>query len=183
MNEAADQVVAWAVSLPVEVGRRRVLAVEGRSGSGKTTLAMAVAERLAAPVIHMDDLYAGWDGLDRGVTELHDRVLVPLAEGRDAVWRRWDWAAGAYAEEHRVPDADWLVVEGVGAGGRLLRPYESGLVWVDSPAGIRKRRALERDGPTYAPHWARWARHEDAFYAAELVRENADLIIENAGEQ
>lgn len=182
LDEAAARVVAWAVGRPARAGSRRVLAVEGRSGAGKTTLARAVAARLGAPLIHMDDLYAGWDGLDQGVAALRDWVLAPLAEGRPAVWRRWDWAAGAYAEEHPVPDADWLVVEGVGAGGRALRPYTSGLIWVDSPTVIRRRRALDRDGQTYAPHWARWARHEDAFYAAEEVRENADLIIENAGE-
>ncbi|SDT59917.1 dephospho-CoA kinase [Actinoplanes derwentensis] len=182
LEAAAERVVAWAGGLEARAGSRRVLAVEGRSGSGKTTLAAAVAERLVSPLIHMDDLYAGWDGLDQAVIELHDRVLVPLADGRPAVWRRWDWAAGEYRGEHRVPDAGWLVVEGVGAGGRVLRSYTSGLVWLDSPTVIRKRRALDRDGQTYAPHWARWARHEDAFYAAEQVRENADLIIENAGE-
>ncbi|GIM96618.1 dephospho-CoA kinase [Paractinoplanes toevensis] len=176
---ATDRVVAWARDLSPAAGRRRVLAVEGRSGSGKTTLARAVAERLAAPLIQMDHLYAGWDGLEQGVTALRDWVLVPLAEGRPAVWRRWDWAGHRYAEDHPVPDADWLVVEGVGAGGSVLTAYTSGLVWLESPAPVRKQRALARDGETYAPHWRRWAGHEDAFYAAERVRERADLIIEN----
>lgn len=181
-DETAARVMAWAADRPARAGSRRVLAVEGRSGAGKTTLAQAIAARLEAPLIHMDDLYAGWDGLAQGVTALRDWVLAPLAEGRPASWRRWDWADGAYAEQHPVPDADWLVVEGVGAGGRVLRPYLSGLVWVDSPTVIRKRRALDRDGQTYALNWARWARHEDAFYASDQVRQNADLIIENAEE-
>jgi hypothetical protein len=176
---ATERVVAWARDREPAAGARRVLAVEGRSGSGKTTLARAVAERLAAPLIHLDDLYAGWDGLEQGVAALHDRVLVPLAGHRPASWRRWDWAGHRYAEEHPVPDADWLVVEGVGAGATVLRPYLSGLVWLESSDAMRKRRALARDGETYAPHWARWARHEDAFYAAERVRDRADLIIEN----
>ncbi|GIF20588.1 hypothetical protein BJ973_001506 [Actinoplanes tereljensis] len=176
---AVELVVTWARNREPAAGARRVLAVEGRSGSGKTTLARAVAERLGAPLIHMDNLYAGWDGLDQGVTALRDWVLVPLAAGKVASWRRWDWAGDRYAEEHPVPDADWLVVEGVGAGGSVLRPYISGLVWLESPDAVRKRRALARDGETYAPHWRRWAEHEDAFYAAELVRERADLIIEN----
>ncbi|MFC3990839.1 nucleoside/nucleotide kinase family protein [Actinoplanes siamensis] len=154
-----------------------MLAVEGRSGSGKTTLARAVAERLDAPLIHMDDLYPGWDGLDQGVHNLREWVLEPLARGRAARWRRWDWAAHGYAEEHPVPDADWLVVEGVGAGAGVLRPYLSGVVWLQSPAAVRKRRALARDGEAYAPHWRRWAAQEDAFYARGDVA--ADLIVEN----
>jgi hypothetical protein len=93
------------------------------------------------------------------------------------VWRRWDWAAGAYAGELPVPGSDWLLVEGVGSGGRVLRPYLSGVVWIEAPAAVRKRRALARDGQTYAPHWTRWARQEDAYYAADQVREAAGLII------
>ncbi|WP_229073704.1 dephospho-CoA kinase [Actinoplanes sp. DH11] len=170
-------IVAWSAGTSPSAGRRRVLAVEGRSGSGKTTLARDVAARLHAPLLHMDDLYAGWDGLDRGVRALHDWVLRPLAEDRPAVWQRWDWAAGRYCGNHPVPAADWLVVEGVGSGARLLRPYLCGIVWLEAPAAVRKRRALARDGAAYAPHWSRWARHEDAFYAAERVRENATLVI------
>ncbi|MEU4421462.1 dephospho-CoA kinase [Actinoplanes sp. NPDC024001] len=179
-SAAAQPVVAWARTRPPGTARRRVLAVEGHSGSGKTTLAAAVAGRLGAPLIHMDDLYAGWDGLTAGVTALHDWILAPLAEGRPASWRRWDWDAGEYAESHQVPEAGWLVVEGVGSGGRVLRPYLCGLIWLESPTAARKRRALARDGDMFAPHWDRWARQEAAFYAAERVRETADLIIENA---
>ncbi|MFC7528698.1 dephospho-CoA kinase [Actinoplanes sp. GCM10030250] len=179
-DEAAVRVAGWASGRVAPPGKRRVLAIEGRSGSGKTSLARAVALRLGASLIHMDDLYAGWDGLAEGVAALRDRILAPLAEGRPAVWRRWDWAAGAYAEEHRVPDGDWLVVEGVGSGGGVLRSYICGVVWLESPQAVRKRRALARDGEIYAPHWVRWARQEDAFYAEERVRERADLVIENA---
>lgn len=178
-ESAADRIAGWARSRPARAGGRRVLAVEGRSGSGKTTLAEAVAARLHAPLMHMDDLYAGWDGLADGVTAAHDWILLPLAEGRPAIWQRWDWAAGAYAESHRVPDADWLVLEGVGCGGRVLRPYLSGLIWLECPAAVRKQRALARDGDVFAPHWERWARQEAAFYAAEAVRAHADLTIEN----
>ncbi|MEU8664397.1 dephospho-CoA kinase [Actinoplanes philippinensis] len=179
--DAVTVVIGWARDRPAPGGRRRVLAVEGRSGAGKTTLARGVAEGLGAPLIHMDDLYAGWDGLRAGVDALRSWVLEPLATGSPAVWRRFDWAGGDYAEEHRVPDGEWLVVEGVGSGGRVLRPYLAGVVWVDAPVAVRKRRALARDGETYAPHWARWARQEDAFYAADEVREAADLIIGNPG--
>jgi hypothetical protein len=179
LDTAVEQVLAWARDRGPSAGERRVLAIEGRSGSGKTTLARATATRLQAPLIHLDDLYAGWDGLDQGVDSLRDWVLEPLATGRPAHWRRWDWAAHTYTGRHPVPDADWLVVEGVGAGAAVLRPYLIGVVWLNSSTALRKRRALARDGETYAPHWQRWAAHEDAFYAAGNVPMHADLIIEN----
>lgn len=180
-HRPAQCVLAWARALRPSAGPRRVVAVEGRSGSGKTTLARAVAAGLGAPLLHMDDFYAGWDGLRAGVAALHEQVLVPLAESRPAVWRRWDWTAGGYAEGHRVPDGDWLLVEGVGSGGRVLRPYLSGVVWIEAPDAIRKERALVRDGQAYAPHWARWARQEEAFYADDEVRQAAGLVLDNPG--
>jgi uridine kinase len=175
--DMTDAIVDLLASRPPRAGRVKVLAVEGRSGSGKSTLAAAVAAELGAPVIRMDDLYAGWDGLLDGVDALVRWVLAPLRRGEEARWRRYDWQLGRYAEWHQLPTADVVVVEGVGAGAREVAPYLSALVWVDAPAEVRRERALARDGDTYTPHWDRWARHEDAFYAAHDVRSRADLLL------
>ena len=43
-----------------------VVLIDGRSGSGKTSLAADVAESLGAAVLHLEDLYPGWDGLGAG---------------------------------------------------------------------------------------------------------------------
>ena len=61
-----------------------IILVDGRTGSGKTTFAAALQNRLfqkgeSAPrVIHMDDLYEGWDGLQAGVDYLIRQILSPL---------------------------------------------------------------------------------------------------------
>ncbi|GAB7036558.1 AAA family ATPase [Catenuloplanes niger JCM 9533] len=178
----AARLAAWARTLPAAAGRTRVVAVEGRSGAGKTGLATALAAELAAPLVRMDDLYPGWDGLLGGVRVLREWILAPLAAGRPARWRRWDWAAGAYRDWEPLTAGSDLVVEGVGCGARALSAYRSGLVWIEVPDAERKRRALARDGESYAPHWDRWARQEEAFYAAEEVRANADVIVDNAGD-
>ncbi|MFC3738185.1 nucleoside/nucleotide kinase family protein [Paractinoplanes deccanensis] len=173
-------VVAWAAKLPASAGGTRVVAIEGRSGSGKTELAGGVASALGAPLVRMDDLYPGWDGLRGGVIALTEWVLAPLAGGGQARWRRWDWAASRYAEWHETPRGDWLVVEGVGCGAAAVRPYLSGLVWLEAPVDQRRARALARDGEMYAPHWERWARQEDDFYGTDDVRAHAGLIIDTA---
>ncbi|MCW6007892.1 dephospho-CoA kinase [Micromonospora sp. CPCC 205371] len=171
------QVVSMLAGRPPRAGRVKVLAIEGRSGSGKSTLATAVAGELAAPVVRMDDLYAGWDGLLEGVDALVRWVLAPLGRGEAARWRRYDWHLGRYAEWHLVPETETLVVEGTGAGAREVAQYLSALVWLDAPDGVRRERALARDGDVYAPHWDRWARQEDAFYADHDVRSRADVVI------
>ncbi|SNY68499.1 dephospho-CoA kinase [Paractinoplanes atraurantiacus] len=180
---SADAVIAWARGLSPAAGGTRVVAVEGRSGAGKTELALRLAAALSAPLIRMDDLYPGWDGLRGGVTALHDWVLKPLADGEPVRWRSWDWAADRYAGWHEVPRGDSLVVEGVGCGARVLAPYISGLVWIEVPDALRRERALARDGATYEPHWERWARQEDEFYGTDDVRGRADLIIDGSVER
>ncbi len=62
-DAAAALVVQHALSRPPTLGAGRLVCVDGPAGSGKTSLADAVARRTAAQVVHMDDLYGGWDGL------------------------------------------------------------------------------------------------------------------------
>ncbi|WP_198954598.1 uridine kinase [Kineosporia sp. R_H_3] len=159
-----------------------VVGVDGPSGAGKTTfadlLARGLGEGTAVPVVHLDDLYPGWDGLDAVVPRLVDGVLAPLASGRPAGYRRWDWAAGTDGAAVAVPAAPLLVVEGAGCGARACAPYLSLLVWLDGPPAWRRERALARDGATYAPYWERWAAQERAHFAREGTRARADLVLE-----
>jgi uridine kinase len=175
-----DDVAAAVRAAPARAGRTRVAAVDGPSGSGKTTLAAALAAALGAPVVHMDDLYPGWDGLAAAVPRLVEQVLDRLREGRPAAYRRYDWVAGRYAEEHAVPAADHLVVEGVASGSLPCAPALSLLVWVEAPLSLRFERGMERDGEAYRPHWERWAVQEAAHFAEHRTRERADLVLDGS---
>jgi cytidylate kinase len=172
-----EALARWLHARPARAGGTRVLAVEGRSGAGKSTFADRVADELAAPVVRMDDLYDGWDGLLAGANALLEWVLLPLSLGRPPRWRRYDWDRGEYAEWHTAAVSDALVVEGVGSGARQARQYLSGLVWLEAGEGVRKERALARDGEVYGPHWSRWAAQEERYHAAHGVRARADLTI------
>lgn len=167
-------------SLP-RAGSTRVVALDGPAGSGKTTLAARLAARLDdAPVMHMDDLYPGWDGLAHAATAVAEQVLVPLAENRPARYRRWDWHAGRYAEWVDVPAAPVLVVEGCGSGSTPGAACLALLLWVEAPRDVRMARGIERDGDAFRPHWERWARQEQALFATEHTRRRADLRIDTA---
>ena len=61
LHRAADAVVLAAA--PFEVP---IVLIDGRSGAGKSTLAAALAARLGTPLLALDSLYPGWDGLAAG---------------------------------------------------------------------------------------------------------------------
>ncbi|HET8614739.1 MAG TPA: uridine kinase [Actinomycetales bacterium] len=158
------------------VRRPYVVAVDGPSGAGKTSLAAQLGARVdGAAVVHLDDFYPGWDGLEAAVPRLVAWVLQPVSVGRAARWRRYDWAAARYAEWHEVPACDVLVVDGVGSGARACAPYLDVLLWLDEGEPERYRRAMARDGLGYRPHWRRWAAAEQVHHARERTRERADV--------
>jgi hypothetical protein len=163
---------------PPRAGATRVIAVDGRSGAGKTSLAAVLRDELAAPVVTLEDLYGGWDGLERGVSLLVSAVLGPLAAGRAAAVPRYDWVRSAWSEPWTLAPPPVLIVEGVGAGARRAAAYASVLVWVEAAASVRKKRALARDGETFAPHWDAWAAQEDALLARDRTPDRADLVID-----
>ncbi|MGD0704847.1 MAG: hypothetical protein ABSA02_33775 [Trebonia sp.] len=158
-------------------GVTRVVAIDGRSGAGKTSLAAALADELDAPVVSLEGLYGGWDGLEHGIDLLVTEVLEPLAAGRPARVPRYDWAAREWAEPAPLEPPDVLIVEGVGAGARRAAAFASLLLWLDAPAPIRKKRALDRDGETFAPYWDQWAAQEDEMLAREHTKDRADIVI------
>jgi uridine kinase len=166
---------------PPRCGTTRLVCIDGPSGSGKTTLAARLAAALGGPpVLHMDDLYPGWDGLAAAVPLLHEQVVTPLAAGRAACYRRYDWHREEFAEAHDVGTPPLLIVEGAGCGARLIAERAVLLVWVDAPRDVRFRRGIARDGEPYRPHWERWARQEQTHFAAELTACRADVCADGA---
>ena len=130
-------------------GSTTVIALDGPSGSGKTRLADGLAEVTGGDVLHLDDLYPGWQGLE---------ATPPMVR--------------------RVPPAGLLILDGVGSGAATLRPFLSLLLWVEAPLGVRRRRALSRDEGVYEPFWEMWGAQEARHFAAEQTRIRADRVID-----
>lgn len=156
----------------------RIIAVDGPSGSGKTSFADALHGILqdVAPVVHMDDIYPGWDGLAQAPGLVREWILEPLAAGREGRFRRWDWINHRRAEEIVVPRREWIIIEGVASGARSAAPYLSGLAWITAEPQTRMRRGIERDGEAYRPHWEAWATQEASHFAIDQTPNRADLI-------
>jgi uridine kinase len=159
----------------------RLVVVDGPAGSGKTTLAGQLGEALPAQVLHMDDLYEGWRGLEPAWARLDAWVLAPLSAGRSGRYRRFDWELDEFAEWHDVPPARFLVVEGCGAGRLEADAVAACRVWVEAPDDLRLRRGLDRDGEDARDHWLAWMVDERDHYARNRTRERADVRLDGYG--
>jgi hypothetical protein len=172
---------ARVVGRPAGAGRSRVVAVDGWSGSGKTSLADRLAPALDAPCVHLDDWVPGWHGLHRSVELLVDWVLRPLADGRPAGWRGWDWHRGEFGPWQSLAPAPGglIVVEGCGAGSSLARPWLSELVWLSADADARARRLRARpDWALYEPWASIWAEQEQSLRNGDDPAVVAGVVVE-----
>jgi uridine kinase len=158
------------------LGVGSLVLIDGASGTGKTTLASEIERELSvadAPlVIHMDDLYPGWDGLAQGIQNLHDWILVPRSIGHPVVSKRYDWAAKKFGDEFTLDATKTMIVEGCGALGLGAHTFADLSVWVSADDDLRRRRALARDpAEDFARHWDAW----DDQFTAHVERDSPEL--------
>jgi hypothetical protein len=182
LAEPADVVLA----APARLGAVRLVAIDGPSGSGKSTLAAglvaALAERGVRAVVVPTDHFATWADPVSWWPRLVDGVLTPLSRGEAGRYRRNDWSGGTPrpGAEVEVAVPEVLVVEGVSAGRRSVRPVLSCLVWVEvSPESARLARSVRRDGAHTRADFLRWQAFERGWFAVDGTRAAADVLIES----
>ena len=184
LQELADRLVTELVGLVDNGVATPILLIDGRAGSGKSTLADLVkngffkAGESAPRVVHMDDLYQGWNGLDAGADYLNRFVIAPIGKREGASWQEWSWADDARSGEWReFRGGTPLIVEGCGALNGVSSLAAHIRVWLEVPEGVRHQRWIDREGND--EFWARWSAQEVEFYAREKSDELADIVAAN----
>ena len=154
-----------------------VVLIDGKSGVGKSSLADVIASHLDATVVHLDDAYPGWNGLDAGRDVVIDSVLVPLAAGLPGQFRTWDWHRDTAGEIVTVNPTDAIVIEGCGISTPRSRSLASTVIWVDCSESERRIRLFGRDGDAYSEYLEAWDRQVDAHIATNDPIGTATTIV------
>ena len=173
-------------------GRPFVVAIDGRSGVGKSTLAAALAATLDAAVIEGDDFYAGGVAVrddspaDRAGacidwTQLR-AVVTALRQGRDAIWRAFDWEAfdGRLCDKPTVLAArPVLILEGVYSARPELRDILDFAIIVSLPRQDRVARLFRREG--MIGRWEQqWHEAEDFYFEQVMSIDRFDAVFDGA---
>ncbi|MFF8745025.1 MULTISPECIES: uridine kinase [Streptomyces] len=164
-------------ALPPSCGPVRLIAVDGHAGSGKSTFTARLAAALGgAPVLHLDDLATheelfGWAG------RLRDQVLLPLSRGETARYTPYDWTERRFGPARTLEPAPVVLVEGVGAGRREVRPWLAALCWMELGREESWERGRRRDGTALTGFWDGWTRAEERHFAEDPSRPHADALV------
>ena len=155
-------------------------AIDGPAGAGKTTFAAKLEAELSVNgsvrVIHMDDLYNGWDNaLSNPLAEILDRISTAHIAGREFVIKIFNWHTMAYDREERITPTDYLIIEGVGAAQQIVRETGATTYWLDIEPEIGLQRVLDRDGAHIEAQMRQWQVDQDKHFARDETRENCEF--------
>ncbi|MFD8991957.1 uridine kinase [Streptomyces goshikiensis] len=180
-HESLEPLARELAGLPPSLGPVRLIGIDGHAGSGKSTFTGRLAEALGGvPVLHLDDI-ATHEELFGWQERLRAQVLEPLAAGRPAHWAPYDWVRRRFGPEQVLDPVPLLLVEGVGAGRRALRPHLARLLWMETPRARSWGRGRNRDGRELSDFWDGWERAELAHFSDDPSRPFADTLVRQSG--
>ena len=157
-----------------------LLAIDGPAGAGKTTFAAKLetelSESATVKVIHMDDLYNGWENaLSNALSEILDRISTAHLANREFVIKIFNWKSMQFDTEKTIVPTDYLIIEGVGAAQQIVRDSGATTYWLDIEPEIGLQRVLERDGAHIEAQMRRWQVEQDKHFARDETRENCEF--------
>jgi len=169
------------------LGETRLVAVDGPSGTGKTSFAAGLAGAMPAgvtvAVVPTDAFLDGWGPPLSVWSRLRTDVLEPIAAGRAAAYRTYDWTLGRRGDaETAVPVPQVLILEGVTSARAEIRPLLALSVFVTGDPAVRFARAVYRDGTDTAAPLRAWHMAEEAHFMADRTAEHAEVVVDGTSD-
>jgi len=174
----ANKLLDLISSAKARCGHTKVITIDGPAGAGKTTLAQTISDDLTdSHIIHMDDLYRGWDStLDSNLTDELNRILLETESG-ELNFQKYNWSSQTLDEVERFKSPKYLILEGVGSGQKSIKNWVSFSIWIEVPVEIGLARVIERDGEQVALPMEEFIKQQNQYFLADGTREGADYRI------
>jgi uridine kinase len=155
-------------------------AIDGPAGAGKTTFAAKLEADLSVKgtvkVIHMDDLYNGWENaLSNPLSEILDRISTAHLAGREFAIKIFNWHTMQFDREEKVTPTEYLIIEGVGAAQQIVRETGAITYWLDIEPEVGLQRVLDRDGAHIEHQMRQWQVDQEKHFTRDETRENCEF--------
>jgi len=172
------EIAVLALTSEAKLGTSKLILIDGPAGSGKTTLARMLQSEVGAQVIHMDDLYHGWEDALTSATmnRIVQSILLPLENGQLGKYQKFDWYQNKFLETFEVT-AGSVIIEGVGSASAPIRKYASYVVWLEVDPQLGLSRVLNRDGAQITNEMLTWQKTEQNWHKIDNTRNHANLIL------
>ena len=163
-------------------GNTHIIAIDGPAGAGKTTLALQISQaltsRFSIEVVHMDDLYNGWDGaLGENLTEQLSKIIDAQKKSQNYLLPHFDWNANKYSTPRNLKSPQILILEGVGSAREVVRNSATTTIWIEVERAIGIKRVLARDGDEIESHMTQWLVDQEIYFTSDKTRESAQFVL------
>ena len=165
----------------LKCGGTKLITIDGPAGSGKTTLAISLSKLFNdCPVIHMDEIYEGWQSALTTKTsqDLVNWIINPLLEQSVIVFNKYDWALGKRLGQVVINYPKVLIIEGVGSSVIEVSKYACLKLWIEVSPEIGINRVLDRDSQDIQAQMESWQTQEKNYFIENKTKENSDIWID-----
>lgn len=165
-----------------------LIALDGRCGAGKTTLADRLKEECGCNVMHMDDFFLQPQqrseerlqepGGNVDYERFLEEVMVPLSQGRNFSYRKYDCKKGMLSEPVSVKTGKITIVEGSYSCHPHLWDFYDFRIFMDVEKEEQLRRIGLRGGEEAVSRFRDlWIPLEERYFAFYKLQERCDFYI------
>jgi energy-coupling factor transporter ATP-binding protein EcfA2 len=159
-----------------------IIAIDGPAGAGKTTLAstisLALSPHISTTVIHMDQLYPGWEGaLGDELTKTLTWVTTCHKAKRPLLFSSFNWASKEFDSPKSHPSTQLLILEGVASAQIAIEESLATSIWLDLYPADGYQRVIERDGENISHEMKQWLVTQEQHFAADRTKERCEFLL------
>jgi len=159
-----------------------IIAIDGPAGAGKTTLAstlsLALSPQMSTTVIHMDELYPGWENaLGDELTKTLTWLTSCHKAKKPLLYSSFNWIANEFNPPKSHASTQLLILEGVASAQLPIEESLATSIWLDLDPEIGFRRVIERDGENISLEMKKWLVTQEQHFAADRTKERCEFLL------